>query len=120
MINNNKCILVYGLSNDEIQSIDGLGHKVIEITPEMCQMTVTDIVKGINLSTVNINPIDEKVILYNNFPERELRSVINSTREKVKGGILAMITPTSTKWKINYLIEHLIEEREWHKKNRKV
>ena len=30
-----------------------------------------------------------------------------------------MVTPNSINWTFNYLINHLIEEREWHLRNRK-
>ena len=34
MINNNKCILVYGLSNLDLEYMKKLDYKIIEITPE--------------------------------------------------------------------------------------
>ena len=43
MINNNKCILVYGLSNVDLEYMKKLDYKIIEITPEMCEMTLRDI-----------------------------------------------------------------------------
>ena len=48
-----------------------------------------------------------------------MSDVIRETRSIVKKGVLAMVTPTSINWKFNYLIKHLIEEREWYLKNRK-
>ena len=118
MLNNNKCILVYGLSQEELIAIRELGQEIIEIRPDMCEMTITDIITGLDLPIFNTNPKNEKVILYNNFPEIELKNIIKDTRAIVQGGILAIVTPTSTKWKVNYLIEHLVEEREWHAKRR--
>ena len=46
MLDNNKCILVYGLSNIELLNLSELGYKIIEITPEMCEMTLMDVLKG--------------------------------------------------------------------------
>jgi len=119
MLENNRCILVYGLNNIELKAIKEWKCKVIEITPDMCEMSIKDILNGLELLTLNTNPIKEKVVLYNNFPEKEMRDIIKLTRTIVNGGVLAMVTPTSIDWKVNYLIEHLIEEREWYLKNRK-
>lgn len=116
MLSNNKCILVYGLSSQELEELKKWSYKVIEVNPDMTEMTVTDIVNGLTIEIFNENPINEKVILFNNFPENELRTKITELRRFIDGGILAVVTPTSTKWKMNYLIEHLVEEREWHSK----
>lgn len=119
MLDNNKCILVYGLSNIEIKNIKKLDYKIIEITPEMCEMTIKDILSGMKLGIFNSNPIKEKVILYNNLSELELKYAIKDTRVSIKDGILAIVTEESINWKINYLIKHLIEEKEWYSKARK-
>lgn len=119
MLDNNKCILVYGLSNIELENIKELGYKIVEITTEMCEMTLMDVLMGAKFEIFNNNIIDEKVILYNNLSEEELRKAIKDTRTKIKDGILAVVTPQSINWKINYLIKHLKEEKEWYSKVRK-
>ena len=119
MLDNNKCILVYGLTKDEIQWLNDLMGGVINISPDMCEMTVKEVLEGLRFEIINNNPIKEKAIIYNNFPESELREAIALTRTKIKGGVLAMVTPNSINWTFNYLINHLIEEREWHLRNRK-
>ena len=105
MLDNNKCILVYGLSNIELLNLSELGYKIIEITPEMCEMTLMDVLKGTRLDIFNCNPIKEKVIF--------------DTRKKIKYGILAVVTEQSINWKINHLIKHLKDEKEWYSKVRK-
>ena len=72
MLDNNKCILVYGLSNDDLEYIKKLQYKIIEITPEMCEMTLKDVLLGVRLNIFNSSPIKEKVILYNNLSQFEL------------------------------------------------
>ena len=119
MLDNKKCILVYGLSNIELENIKELGYKIVEITTEMCEMTLMDVLMGAKFEIFNNNIIDEKVILYNNLSEDELRKAIKDTRTKIKDGILAVVTPQSINWKINYLIKHLKEEKEWYSKVRK-
>lgn len=119
MLDNNKCILVYGLSNIELLSLKELGYKIIEITPEMCEMTLMDVLLGMRLEIFNSNPIKEKVILYNNLSQDELRKAIVDTRQNIKDGILAVVTQQSINWKISYLIKHLRDEKEWYSKFRK-
>lgn len=119
MLDNNKCILVYGLSNIELLSLKELGYKIIEITPEMCEMTLMDVLLGMRLEIFNSDPIKEKVILYNNLSEDEIRKAIVDTRQNIKDGILAVVTQQSINWKISYLIKHLRDEKEWYSKFRK-
>ena len=119
MLDNNKCILVYGLSNDDLKYIKKLQYKIIEITPEMCEMTLMDVLLGMRLEIFNSDPIKEKVILYNNLSEDEIRKAIVDTRQNIKDGILAVVTQQSINWKISYLIKHLRDEKEWYLKVRK-
>lgn len=119
MLDNNKCILVYGLSNVELLNLKELGYKIIEITPEMCEMTLMDVLLGMRLEIFNSNPIKEKVILYNNLSQDELRKAITDTRQNIKDGILAVVTQQSINWQISYLIKHLRDEKEWYSKFRK-
>lgn len=119
MLENNKCILVYGLSIMEVEHMKKLQYKIIEITPEMCEMTLLDILNGLRLDVFNSNPIKEKAIIYNNLSQLEIKDAIKITREYIKGGVLAVVTKESINWKINYLIKHLKEEKEWYLKTRK-
>lgn len=119
MLDNNKCILVYGLCNSELNDISKLSYEIIEITPEMCEMTIKDILSGMRLDIFNSNPIKEKIILYNNLTQLELKEAIKDTRKSIKDGILAIVTEKSLNWKINYLIKHLIDEKQWYSKVRK-
>jgi len=47
--------------------------------------------------------------------EKELRETIKFIRRFIEGGVLAVVTEQSSKWTFDYLIEHLIEEREAYK-----
>ena len=69
MLENNKCILVYGLTNIDLELHKKLNYKIIEITPEMCEMTLGDILLGLKLNIYNNNPFKGKVILYNNLTQ---------------------------------------------------
>ena len=53
MLKKDKCILVDGLSTSELEGMKKLNQKLVEITPEMCQMKVKDILSGMKLEAVN-------------------------------------------------------------------
>ena len=119
MLNNKKCILVYNLKDEELQKLKRLPFKVIETTKEMTSMTVKNIIEGLEIETVSENSPEEKVILFNNFAQREMKNMISTTRKIVNGGILAMVTPISINWTVNYLVNHLVLERETMSKGRR-
>lgn len=119
MLDNNKCILVYNVPEREMDILKEEGFKIIAISPEMTEMTVRDIINGLKFETFNSDSRKESVILFNNFGDEELKDTIRSIRQNIKGGILATVTPTSIEWKFNYLVEHLVEEREWYLKQQK-
>lgn len=113
MLDNNKCILAYNFSEFELNILKSEDIKVIEISPEMIEMTIKDILDGLKFKIFNPNPIKEKAIIFNNFTDSEIQPAVKVIRQKIKGGLLAVVTPTTIDWKFNYLINHLIEEREW-------
>ncbi|EOR26577.1 hypothetical protein SDC9_39524 [bioreactor metagenome] len=119
MLDNNKCILAYNVPEREINILKEEGFKVILISSEMTEMTIRDILDGLKFETFNSNLRNESVILFNNFSDEELKETIRSIRQNIKGGILATVTPVSIEWKFNYLVEHLVEEREWYLKQQK-
>ncbi len=119
MLSNNKSILVYNAPKEEVSVLKNQGIKVVEVSPEMAEMTITDILGGLKFETISDSLPNESVILFNDFSDEEIRSIIKDIRQRFKGGIFATVTPTSIEWKFSYLIEHLIEEREWYLKNQK-
>jgi Domain of unknown function (DUF3783) len=119
MLDNNKCILVYNVPEEKLDFLISEGYKVLTVEKEMLNMTVRDVLDGLRFETVNTEEFNESLILFNNFPDEELRGLIKKVRENIKGGILATVTENSIEWKFNYLLEHLIEEREWYLKQQK-
>ena len=111
-----KCILAYGLSKEEYEKLKRLPYKVIEITKEMGNMKVSEIIDVNIEETPNDEEIREKVIFYNDFMPQEMNKMIQTTRKIVKGGILAVVTPISKNWSVNYYVDHLIKEREVYSK----
>lgn len=119
MLDNNKCILVYNVQKNDLKAIEKEGYNIIIVKDDMTNMTVNDILEGLKFETFNPKPINESVILFNNFSDEELKACIKKIRETVKGGILATVTENSINWEFNYLAEHLAEEREWYLKQQK-
>ena len=77
----------------------------------MTNMKIKDIVMGLKFETVTDYSTDEKIILFNNYDDKLLQSAVKKVRLIVKGPILAVVTPISSEWTFEYLSEHLIEER---------
>lgn len=119
MLSNNKCILVHNVPEEELRELRNEGFKLVEVSKEMAEMTIFDILDGLRFETVNADLPEEAVILFNDFSDEEIKLAITGIRKRFKEGIFAAVTPTSVEWKFSYLIEHLIEEREWYLKNQK-
>lgn len=119
MLDNNKCILVYGMNQVIKYNLTTLGFKVIEVTPEMTKMTVEEILSGLRFQTFNPNPIKTKIIILNNFSDNEIREKISEIRNIVKDSIMAVSTPSNVKWTFDKLAEHLVEEKNWQLSNQK-
>lgn len=119
MLNNNKCILVYGLSNSELVELTKRKINTIVIKEEMSSMKIKDIIDGLKFSVAQSKGIGEKAILFNNYEDKTLQKTIKEVRSFISGGVLAVITPTSIDWTFEYLLNHLIEEREWFKMQQK-
>ena len=59
-------------------------------------------------------PGEDKILtktMINNYDDKLLQSAVKKVRLIVKGPILAVVTPISSEWTFEYLSEHLIEER---------
>lgn len=107
-----KCVLVYGLSEEEIKKLKKINFKVIKIEKNMSSMKIKDILNKKEGIGEEISLPEEKVILFNGYGQNELRTTIKSVRNIITGGILAVVTPISINWTFERLISHLILERE--------
>jgi len=117
---NNKCILAYGLKPDEIKKIESQNIKVIEINNDMGLMKIEDIIcEKTNEDSHHELPLNEKALIFNGFKDEQLKVTIRYIRGFVKGGVLAVSTAQNYKWTFKYLLEHLVEEREWFEAQQK-
>lgn len=119
---NEKLILAYGLTIVEEEKLNSLLSiqnilpcKVIE--KNMGNVTIKEILQNIESKKENIELPNEKLLLFNNYNDKQLYDLIDSIRQiKSSETILAAVTPTSINWTVSYLLRHLIEEREAYRK----
>lgn len=119
MLENDKLLLVFGFNDEEREKLNSIIHRnslpqCLEITKDMSPMPIKDIITGLKFQIYNKPVPDEKVILFNNLSDEEL----DKTIKLLRGGlpftpIMAVVTTTSMSWTFEYLLEHLMEEREW-------
>ena len=119
MLGNNKCILHYGMEENDIKTIESFNYKLIKVTEDMTCMKLGELIEGYKFENLLNDTISEKVIIFNNLSDEELKSSIKHIRENIKNTILAVVTPTSINWTFDSLLKHLVQEREWYKNQQK-
>ena len=120
---NEKLILAYGLTKEEEERLNSLLSKqnilpckIIE--KNMGNVTIKEMLSHLEWEESNTVLPNEKLLLFSNFKDKELYDLIATIRDiKPINTILAAITPTSIKWTVSYLLQHLIEERETYRNN---
>ena len=109
-----KCILAYGLNEEQIKKIRSKNIKIVEINNNMALMKLEDIICGdISEHTYDNLPLNEKALIFNGFKDEQLKVTIRYIRGFIEGGVLAVSTEQNYKWTFKYLLEHLVGEREW-------
>jgi len=117
-VHRSKVALIYGFDAKENVVIEDIAkqyhlHKVSVVEEAMTGMKVGDILAGKQPAGPSAPIPGEKVILLNDMSDEEIEKYIEHLRREFKPlPILAVVTETSEKWTFDYLVEHLIEERE--------
>ncbi|MDD7795137.1 DUF3783 domain-containing protein [Clostridium sp. 'White wine YQ'] len=119
MLNNQKTVLVYGFSQEQSSVLSSDKYDTVIVSKEMINMKLKDIIDGLRFETFESNPAKEQVVVFNNFTDDELKIMLSIIKGISPNAIKAVVTPTSINWSFKYLIEHLVEEREWYKANAK-
>ena len=120
MLGDKRCILAYGLDVMELMKLQQAKAKIVRITDDMTKVKVKDIIDGTGEKIASDNIAkNEKVLVFHNIPGMQLDMVISLTKRVLKKKpIFATTTVTSMEWDFDYLVEHLMEERDWHKTNK--
>ena len=117
---NYKCILEYGLTDEEFDKIQNIRIKVKRVTNSYSSNKIIDILCGTEVENSEEElPVGEKALIFNGYNDKELRGVIKFIRGFIEGGVLAVVTEQSSKWTLKYLLEHLIEERTMYEEYKK-
>jgi len=120
LVISDKCILAYGLNSEEIKKIESQNIKVMEINDDMVLMKLEDIIcEKTNENSYDKLPLNEKALIFNGFKDEQLKVTIRYIRGFIKGGVLAVSTAQNYKWTFKYLLEHLVEEKEWFEAQQK-
>ena len=113
---NYKCILAYGLTDEELDKIQKRRLKVKVVNNKNAGARVIDLLCSNDIEAgCNELPEKEKALIFNGYNDKELRETIKFIRRFIEGGVLAVVTEQSSKWSFEYLLGHLIEEREAYK-----
>ena len=117
LLQNNKVMLIYSFNEEEknhVSQILNYNCRVVEET--MGKMKIRDIIDGIKFEILSSEIPKEKLILFNNFEDEELKKSINLIKSVIQPApIFAIVTNTSIEWTFEHLLGHLIEEREWYR-----
>lgn len=110
----NRKILVYGLSDEEKERLVSEGLNLHQIHDGNAGGTLAELIENKEIPHVGAPLGVVKIMIFCGYEtNEELKEIISRIRrEHVFGSIMAVITKTNLKWKFDYMIEHLLEERE--------
>lgn len=110
-----KCILAFGLTDEQLKKLKERRMKYKVVDSENAGSRLVDLLAGSDLKPSSNLPENEKALIFNGYNDKELKGAVTFIRRFVEGGVLAVVTENSEKWTFDYLLEHLIEEREFYK-----
>lgn len=122
-----KVILTFALDLQEINLLNSHFEKqgakpCVIIETSMAERTLEEILEDNELvegKGQEALPL-EKIIIFNGFDGANLQRAVTEVRTILESRpILATVTPISMTMKFKDLLEHLIEEREFHRQNSK-
>jgi hypothetical protein len=110
----NRKILVYGLSDEEKERLVSEGLNLHQIHDGNAGGTLAELIENKEIPHVGAPLGVVKIMIFCGYETNdELKEIISTIRrEHVFGSIMAVITRTNLEWKFDYMIEHLLEERE--------
>jgi len=111
---NNRMLLAHGLSEEDMNNLAKENLKLKVINSGNAGTILGEFLEGKEIPHEGEPLCNEKFIIFTGYEtNEELKEVITTIRkEHIFGSIMAVLTETNVKWKINYFMEHLLEERE--------
>ncbi len=116
-----KKIILGGWNDSELNKIFNLSNEVKYITVNNSNLndTINEILSR-NLTDNDGEQLYEKIVIFHMFTKEEVFDFIKKFKNlKLQYPIFAVVTEHSINWKLSYLLEHLIEEREYFRKRKK-
>ncbi|WP_291571321.1 DUF3783 domain-containing protein [Clostridium sp. UBA4548] len=122
-----KVILTFALDLEEIDTLNSHFEKqgakpCVIIENSMADKTLEEILEDNETTEVKREePLPkEKIVIFNGFDDGTLQRAVTEVRTILSSRpILATVTPISMTMKFKDLLEHLVEEREFHRQNSK-
>lgn len=109
-----RILLVYNLSDEEKQGLKRENYNIRLISKENSGGSLSEIIEGKMIAHSGKTLKDIKMIIFSGFGiDDELKEIISHIRKNiVYGSIMAVTTKTNLNWTFDYLMEHLLEEKE--------
>lgn len=113
-----RSIITYGFNKEEKNLIEVIRikhkvKKVIYVSNKMGDSVIKDILNEIFIVADEVNLPDQKLLIFDQFSDKDLSVIVDAVRSTIPGHpIMATVTPISINWSLNYLLQHLIQERE--------
>ncbi|NLB22722.1 MAG: DUF3783 domain-containing protein [Clostridium sp.] len=118
--NDRKVLLVFGLDSMDLARLELMGYEMVIINEENGGGRIRDLIENKGKPVKGELP-DEKVVIFNGYKDEALQKGVQAIRSSfpVKP-IIAAVTDHSYNWAFEFLlIEHLIQDRDWNRKNAK-
>lgn len=116
--NNRRVLLVYGLDAMDLAKLQLMGHEMVVINQGNGGGLIRDLIENQGKpAKVELPP--EKVIIFNGYSDEALKEGVVAIRSSFpEKPIIAAVTDNSYNWAFEFLlIEHLIQDRDWNRKN---
>lgn len=117
-----RCCIILCNFNDKERKLIGTFGVMMGIKDQInvCWKNGNTLIKDIlenNIDDKAENGLKDRAIIFNNVPKEKLNMFLEKLRKmKIPPVMKAVVTEFSNEWSLNYLLEHLIEERRAVKK----
>ncbi len=121
MLHNTYMILLIGFEKEDIDRIkDSLkDSEVFTLSQDSRNVVLKDIIENVGGYLGDCNWSDTKFVLMHDIDNEGIKRTLSVFKNlEMRDAIFATTTPTSLTWKLNDLLNELIEEHEYFKKQK--